>query len=943
MKHPTLVRALVTLTALLTPLPSSRAAIESNFDDQVYPGAAGGGWVGGWQQTLGTPVIQSADPLDGSSPYLHYDATGGQYRNLLRQYQSGEGVTVTAPHRIRWKFRLTEADFDTAFTVFNDRVHFFARNAPRLGGSTDASISWSLMAAGAAHTSGAVAGKTFWVFDNVDGTGNFTLENHVDTLVPLVPNHVYSFEVLVKPAELTYLVKVLDETSSVSFQSSAPHRFRNLASPGDSHTNLHFGIQASTTTEPRPFDLDSVSIMPWSVPAFANVSPNAYAIHPAANGIQFNVVALDPIDPGNIGLTLNGTNVSAQLTVTGPETNRTVSFSGLAADTVYDMVLTATNASGTASLTRRFYTATSPFVLYDSEGFTSDDLYPLGPLQAVTHGTASWLPASVPSTVVDVGDGEHGKALERMNTGTSRTDYLQFWPVSSGVITIEFDAWVSTTAARTFDVALMPATGDWASHIAWGAVSGKLAYYSTAAAAWVPVADLPPAWHRCKIINYLSGAAAGRFDLLINNSPVAEKVLWRNAVPGTPLTRISFQSHSSGPVPEYGRIDNLVVKAAPEDPNAFPTPTITNLSPASYAVVPPSRSLQFEVTSVLPISASDISVSVNGSNVSSGLTVTGSPTDLWVSYGPLGAGRHTVEITAVNGAGPTHASLLLYATENPITIFDSGGFTDDLLYPVGYLTAVTNADYYWAPAAEPSEIVDLADGVHGKVLRRMQMGTDYTDYLHFSPVSAGTVIIDLDARVSSMDVRTLDLSLNSASTTGGTQGPFIMWGTNALNYYNRTAWVPVTALDADWHHIQMICYVSGPLAGTFDLKVDAALVGQGLVWRYVVSPVGTLRIGAIRGGVVQYGEVDNLVITAAPEPLVALPVTLLNPVHTGSTFSFSFQSSPGINHVVQHTAALGSANWTTLETIAGDGSLKTVTHTNPPAGGLFYRVKSEVP
>jgi hypothetical protein len=47
--------------------------------------------------------------------------------------------------------------------------------------------------------------------------------------------------------------------------------------------------------------------------------------------------------------------------------------------------------------------------------------------------------------------------------------------------------------------------------------------------------------------------------------------------------------------------------------------------------------------------------------------------------------------------------------------------------------------------------------------------------------------------------------------------------------------------------------------------------------------------------------------------------------------------------VVQHTAALGSANWTTLETIAGDGSLKTVTHTNPPAGGLFYRVKSEVP
>jgi hypothetical protein len=53
--------------------------------------------------------------------------------------------------------------------------------------------------------------------------------------------------------------------------------------------------------------------------------------------------------------------------------------------------------------------------------------------------------------------------------------------------------------------------------------------------------------------------------------------------------------------------------------------------------------------------------------------------------------------------------------------------------------------------------------------------------------------------------------------------------------------------------------------------VDAALVGQGLVWRNVVSPVGTLRIGAIRGGMVQYGEVDNLVITAAPEPWLHFP------------------------------------------------------------------------
>ena len=127
------------------------------------------------------------------------------------------------------------------------------------------------------------------------------------------------------------------------------------------------------------------------------------------------------------------------------------------------------------------------------------------------------------------------------------------------------------------------------------------------------------------------------------------------------------------------------------------------------------------------------------------------------------------------------------------------------------------------------------------------------------------------------------------------------------------------------------------------MKVDNATVGQGLVWRLVFSPVGTLRIGAIRGAVVQYGEVDNVVIKVSPEPLVALPVTLLNPFHTGSTFSFSFTSLAGINYLPQYNDTLTSTSWTTLQTIAGNGTIQTVTHTNPPAGQLFYRVKSQLP
>lgn len=943
--------ALALLAALhMAPAPT-QAAITSDFNDLVYPGAAGDGWVGGWTNTtVGSPAIApeilTASPIDAGSPYLHFDATGGNFRNVMRRYESGGGVNPAASHTIRWKFRLTEADFDSAFAVFNDRVHFFARTAPRLGGSTDVSISWSIMAAGAAHTSGAVANKTFWVFDNVDGTGGFTLGNHVDSGIPLVPNHVYAFAVTLSPDQQTYTVSIVDETGSVSFASAAPHRFRNLTASGDSHVYLHFGAQADPASDSRPFDLDSVSLESTGAPALENVVPEAYAIQDPTKGIQFNVVAQNPVPAANIGLVLNGINVSAQLVMTGTDTSRNVSYTGLAADTVYEMTITATNASGTAALTRTFYTATKAFTLYDSEGFTSDTLYPPGPLQPVVHGNATWVPSTEPSDVVDLFDGQYGKVLQRMNMGDSRNDVLQLPPVSSGVITIEFDTWVSITSGRTIDISLATSTGTWASHVAWGAVSDKLSYYSTAAANWVPVVDLPAGWHHCKIIHYLSGAAAGRYDILLNGSPVAEKILWRNAIPGTPLSVINYQSHSSGPAMQYGQIDNFKITAAPEDPNAFPPPAIVNLSPAAYAVVRPTQNLSFEVTSGLPMAKTDIGVVLNGSNVTSGLTVTGTPDHWLVSYGPLNVGAHSVEINATNGAGPVNATVSFYATVDPLTLFDSGGFEDNSLYPVGYLTAVTNAGSRWVPALEPNsaEIVDLVDGQHGKVLRRQQLGADYADYLIFPPVSSGVVEIELDARMSALAGRVLDLSLNSVTANGGgTQGPFIMWSTDALQYYNGTAWVSVLPMDTSWHRVKLTCYVSGTKAGRFDLSVDNAIVGDSLVWRNVFSPVGTLRLAAFRGSVMDYGDMDHLVIRAAPEAAAALPVTLLQPAHSGTAFTFAFQSVAGTNYRPQYNTALSATGWMDLSVVTGDGTEKTVTHDNPPAGPLFYRVLSEMP
>jgi len=62
-------------------------------------------------------------------------------------------------------------------------------------------------------------------------------------------------------------------------------------------------------------------------------------------------------------------------------------------------------------------------------------------------------------------------------------------------------------------------------------------------------------------------------------------------------------------------------------------------------------------------------------------------------------------------------------------------------------------------------IVDLADGVYGKVLRRTQIGVDNIDIETFPQVSNVVLTIGFDARASTAGPRTLDVFL--LPTSGG--------------------------------------------------------------------------------------------------------------------------------------------------------------------------------
>ena len=55
-----------------------------------------------------------------------------------------------------------------------------------------------------------------------------------------------------------------------------------------------------------------------------------------------------------------------------------------------------------------------------------------------------------------------------------------------------------------------------------------------------------------------------------------------------------------------------------------------------------------------------------------------------------------------------------------------------------------------------------------------------------------------------------------------------------------------------------------------------------------------------------------------------LPVTLLNPQNSGVAFQFQFLSQAGFNHSILYRTNLAVGNWQTNSTIAGDGTLKTI-------------------
>jgi hypothetical protein len=79
-------------------------------------------------------------------------------------------------------------------------------------------------------------------------------------------------------------------------------------------------------------------------------------------------------------------------------------------------------------------------------------------------------------------------------------------------------------------------------------------------------------------------------------------------------------------------------------------------------------------------------------------------------------------------------------------------------------------------------------------------------------------------------------------------------------------------------------------------------------------------------------------VTSGVATLTVLLPQIVSPVQVGTNFSFSFQTVSGRTYIVQYENVLSSTGWSNLQTVPGDGGLKTFLTPIADAPQRFFRI-----
>lgn len=651
-------------------------------------------------------------------------------------------------------------------------------------------------------------------------------------------------------------------------------------------------------------------------PVISNVFPlNMIFVNPA-DGISFNVSSPSGFTINNSGihLVVNGVDVSGSLGISGSSSNKTVTYSGLLSNTIYNASITVTDSFNfTASANTYFETTwvgVQPVTyLWEAEDFDfSSGMFIDNPDLCNAGGDTNCYFGQVGVEGVDEhnlnGGGSHlYRPSDPMGTAPSG-DYLRKNLFQANRIDFAINPFNSTEWVNY--------TRDWPNSTNW--IIARLAT-DIGLSGSVTLSVVNPdttttdlgtftmasgqGWTTFQNV-YLKDTNGNNANVILNGKATLRATSGGNLLPGF-FMLVAAQ------------VDLPVLNAM------YPTGT----RPFEY-----TNALSFTVTSTgATFPSNGIKLYLDGNDASAGLVITGSASAKNVVYPSLQLNAlHTAIITVTNSLG--HG----ISVTNHFDTFSQGNFmveAEDFDYGGGQYFSPTN----WFP-----DVYIGRDGTSNIDFQHSSIAGEMFPYRNGVPQSL-VQNYAIEARKKFIDAFAVDYQLDWFGI-GDWANYTDVYPTGIFYVYVRSS-----GLGGSPYSMYLDQVVSG--AGTTNQVTKRlghwAALGNGQP-SYAWVPL--TDDGLVAPALVNLGGVSTLRISTTtglcyPNFFMLVPASgiTLSAARSGGNVSISFPTQAGATYRVFDRTNLTTGNWNLLTTVLGDGTLKSVSD-SVTGSQRFYKLTS---
>jgi hypothetical protein len=660
-----------------------------------------------------------------------------------------------------------------------------------------------------------------------------------------------------------------------------------------------------------------------TAPVIGSISPGAILMANPANGISFTASSASstPINDADIHVTLNGTDISPNLLITGTTTNKNVSYHGLQTNEAYSVAIQVTDTLGLATTASVSFDTWSPLYLWEGEDYDFGGGQFIGsPVLSSTAQADSYFGVT----------GIEGVDFEESN---AQGDHLYRASDSLGTTVSGDTARQKFLAAQVGDPTINDykvgwfAGGEWVNYTRnypAGTYNVYARFAGGAGAASATLGKVTDGWGTTEqtLTNLGSFSFTGTSWSSFQYVPL--KDAQGNLVPLTLGGLNTLRLTTAG----GGDINFLML--VPADTNR---PVISAVYPDGLLLQQQTNTFRFSVDSPGgPISDGSIALELNGVNVTPNLAITGSANSKTVLYAGLlpNVPTNTAVISVTNGNGIAASTTVRFDTFSPGHYSWEG---EDYNYGDGtvgglYIDAPqTNAYYGLSGMAEVDYHETFANVPQIAYRTSDPMGTDETGdtprlrYVGTNDYNLGWFTAGEWVNYTRQFPAGNYLVFGRfARGTGTNATPTLSRVTSGAGTTTQTT-VDIGTFSVDSHGWGSYGWIL--LKDGSGNPVTLALDGSAT----------TLRLTST--GPEENTEANANFFMLVP---VASPVSL-NASLIGSTMALSFSTGTGFSYQVQYKDDLTEETWKNLGTaLTGNGAVQSV---NDQATGTkrFYRVQ----